>query len=335
MAIDLTGFKGQQIRDLLDAYNNPRTRNQQMIITQLHELGVTEPDIAQYNGQEDYGKPGVDYLPTPNPSAVGSGYQPGSGTPPAKKPIVPPNPNTGGTPEDYKTLPVPNTNQPGIQQDYETPANMYDFLKKPIEPNAGPASFADRYKAPTDTSSGLFDQLLGSINSQSGANSDITKQLLDQIDQETAGQVGSLKSDFLDRGLGGPGQISDIEAAGLGDLRAGAVKAKTGAKLNLAKQNADALASAYGSRYTAGTSADAANKALYGQGALQDAQLSADLLKTNQGEQNKRDVALAQILQQQEIERLARKSGKYTSYAPVKQPDSYSISLPGVGGVTF
>lgn len=252
-----------------------------------------------------------------------------------------PGPVVGGTPEEFKTFPIIDPTKPGVQQDYETDPHLYDNLKAPItptqtaDPNSIP-SFDSLLKSgtPANTSDQMFQDLIGKIGApssvdqvQSQVDSQKMQELLDQIDQDTANQKGSLKSDFLDRGLGGPAQISDIEAAGLGDLGAGAVKAKSAARLDyanseLARQKAqeDAVNAAYGAKYNAGVATDTQNKNIAGQGALQQQQLYEDLLKSgntteaaNTANQNTRDIALAQILQQQEQERLARLAGKYTN----------------------
>lgn len=227
--------------------------------------------------------------------------QPSAGyKPPVVVQPLPPNPLSGGKPEDYAGYPTPLPGIPPIQQDPETNPALYDVLKKPLG---------------TDTSSAdaIFKDLLSNINDKAALGSQGLNDLLGQIDQDTANQVGSLKSDFLDRGLGGPGQISDIEAAGLGDLRSGAVKAKSAARLGLAQTGVNDVNSALATKYST----------------------TADFLKNDTTEQNKRDIALGQLLQQQELERLARKAGKYKTYAPV-QPDSgpnfsFPISIP-LGG---
>jgi len=75
--------------------------------------------------------------------------------------------------------------------------------------------------------------------------------------------VGSTKMDFLDRGLAGPGMMSDIEANALATDRANADKLKAatrteyaGKELDRLKAQEEALRGAYGARYAAGVDAD-------------------------------------------------------------------------------
>lgn len=55
---------------------------------------------------------------------------------------------------------------------------------------------------------------------------DLMKSLTEGVDVDVSQAAGSLKSDFFDRGLSGPGMISDIESGALGDLYTKGAKAK-------------------------------------------------------------------------------------------------------------
>ena len=70
-----------------------------------------------------------------------------------------------------------------------------------------------------------------------------------------------------------------------------------------------------------GLSAEAYNKALGEQ---------AQLAQTGIATQSDRDKALAALLQSQELERLARKAGKYRPSAQPNQPDTFLKDLMGM-----
>lgn len=231
----------------------------------------------------------------------------------------------------YQKIPAPDPNLPPIQQDYETNPHLYDFLREKVSPTAGVEesnlafqSLIDSIKGRSSSESDkLFQDLISEIDKQSGVRGEAMKMMLDQIDADTSKSVGGLKSDFLERGLGGPAQLSDIEASGLGDLYSGATKAKAQARLGLAQTNADTLASAYGNRYATMNdflkSRDTDLATAYGNRSKS----VDDLIKSNLSQQTQRDTALATILANQEQERLARRKGKYS------QPNS-NTSEPGL-----
>ena len=89
------------------------------------------------------------------------------------------------------------------------------------------------------------------------------EQLLAEIDRGTAGDVASLRLDFLDRGIGGPGQVSDIEANAIAQLQAGGARTKSGARTSVLTNQLGRLAerekartSALGLRYQTGAAAE-------------------------------------------------------------------------------
>ena len=98
------------------------------------------------------------------------------------------------------------------------------------------------------------------------------QQLMDEIDRMTRGAAATTKLDFMDRGLGGPGQMGDIEANALAQLRAGGERTKAGAKLSayqseLARQKAreESVSAAYGKRYEVGSAQDIQSRNLMAQ----------------------------------------------------------------------
>jgi hypothetical protein len=178
-------------------------------------------------------------------------------------------------------------------------------------------SFADTYRAPRARSGLDFNQLLGAIDApssvdevQSGVDSDRMKQLLAGIDTDTTNSVGSLKSDYLDRGLGGPGMISDIEANALAQARTGGDKAKAAARSDFATKELDRLKAretaqqaAYGKKYDTSVARDTQATDIASKGALQDSSIYGQLLgeqgnlaseDLNRG--NQRTLSLADIL---------------------------------------
>ena len=159
-------------------------------------------------------------------------------------------------------------------------------------PGAG-YRFSDLYKPPTSTvSDRYFQDYLGKIMApssvnqvQSEINSQTVDQLLAQIDRDTAQSLASSKLDFLDRGLGGPGQISEIEAAAAGGIRSNALTSKTNARLGFAnaelmmqKAREDAERKAYETRYGVGVAADTTAADVAARGVMSDQQTLNQLL---------------------------------------------------------
>lgn len=168
---------------------------------------------------------------------------------------------------------------PGVQNPFGVPDlsflkdnKQFDFLK----------NLGSQYK-PVGTNDTMFNELIGKINApssvdqvQKSIDSQSMQELLDNINTDERNTVGSTKSDFLDRGLGGPGQVSDIEANAIAQNRADANKNRTGARLSYAnselerlKNKENQVVGAYGDRY------DTTNKNL-----TTDANTFNDLLKT-------------------------------------------------------
>lgn len=127
--------------------------------------------------------------------------------------------------------------------------SKYDFLKTPsaAAPSAAGLdaipgqlkTFANTYKAPGyGKSDSLYQSLIDSTSGPSSVdavrnqlNTEQLDQLMKGLNIDTKNTVGSLKSDFADRGLGGPGMLSDIEANALtqayGDSNRTAAEART------------------------------------------------------------------------------------------------------------
>ena len=167
-------------------------------------------------------------------------------------------------------------------------SSNYDFLLNPGQGGGigggsfmpgnvgGPVAPSSRYNAPSGVGDQYFQDYLKTIGAPSSVDqvqksleTDLLNQTLQGIDEQTAQDIGSSKMDYLDRGLGGPGQISDIEANALAQIRSGGAKTKAGARTQLGmaeigrqKAREEALRGAYGQRYAAGTAQDQAEKDL-------------------------------------------------------------------------
>jgi len=183
---------------------------------------------------------------------------------------------------------------------------QYDFLKDPSAPiTAGTNRFAEglpesvktfagTYKAPTRTSTGAFQDYLGAIDAPSSVDdvqreidSGMLSQLLGDVDTDTRNSIGSLKSDFADRGLSGPGMISDIEGNALAQAYSDAGKTKAnlrgeyaGKELERLKAKELAKREAYGTRYGTEAGFDSQDQQIAAQGALSDASSFNEMLRT-------------------------------------------------------
>lgn len=137
---------------------------------------------------------------------------------------------------------------------YLKDATPYDFLKTPSTANTYGANlpssvktFSDTYKAPGySKSDSLYSDLLSSTQGPSSVdqvreqlNNEQLSQLLSGVDTDTKNSIGSLKSDFADRGLGGPGQISDIEGNALAQAYGTGDKTKAAARTALEQSSLD------------------------------------------------------------------------------------------------
>jgi hypothetical protein len=164
------------------------------------------------------------------------------------------------------------------------------------------------YKPQTE---GSFQDLVKTIGAPSSVdevrkqvNGDLMHQLLTEIDRSTNSAAADTKLDFLDRGIGGPGAISDIEGNALAQVRSAGAENRTKTtsgflldELNRLTQKEQALQGAYTSRYNADVSgasgAAAAVNAATGQQAtlsnareMGTAQLEADLFNTGANRQD-------------------------------------------------
>jgi hypothetical protein len=107
---------------------------------------------------------------------------------------------------------------------------------------------------PLGATAGYYDDVIKSASGRGSTDTDYMKLLLGDIDTDTANTVGGLKSDFLDRGLGGPGQISDIEANALSGARENALKEKNRTRLDFTRENLDRESAAQGAKASAASS---------------------------------------------------------------------------------
>lgn len=177
-------------------------------------------------------------------------------------------------------------------------------------------TFAGTYTAPNRISTGSFQDYISKINApssvdqvRSGIDSDVMKRLLEGVDQDVKGAAGSLKMDFQDRGLGGPGMASDIEVSDLGGVYSEGAKLKGDirsqyalAELERQKAQEQAVREAYGQRYGADVGYDTQATDIASRGAMSDAQFYNDLLKSQAelgegeaGRRNARDLAYADL----------------------------------------
>jgi len=226
--------------------------------------------------------------------------------PVAKKPTTPPL-------KTHPDLTGPGSTDPNAV----TRPDLLDPIAKPI---AGRDTY--NFQPFLDEQDKYFNDLLANLKQPSSVDealklteTDFMNQLLQGIDEDTTASVGSAKLDFLERGLGGPGQISDIETSALNQARTLGDKTKASTRTQFAlselgrqKEKESALTDVYKTRY--GT--------------------TADLYKSLLGIQGTKDTALAQILADMEKERLARASGKYAPSSVDRGGGgpSFSIGIP-------
>lgn len=164
-----------------------------------------------------------------------------------------------------------------------TDTSKYDFLK------------GDTWKTDTTKTDNSFSSWLSSISGvgspssvdavRSEINSEAMTNLLNEIDKSTNQAVGSTKMDFEERGLGGPGMISSMEAVGLGQARGAGEQAKATARTNLAMSELDRMAT---KEKAVNDMINAALGTQYATGAQRDL--------TEMGIKNQRELSLADIL---------------------------------------
>jgi hypothetical protein len=154
--------------------------------------------------------------------------------------------------------------------DYLKNPDMFKFLLDPSRYNF----LNDPSKSmPTTVNRGSesqFGDYISRLNAPSSVDAvrsevdnDLMSYLLGGVDEDTKKAIGSLKMDFADRGLSGPGVASDIEGQSLGNTYEDAIKAKGQIRGEFASKNLDrlaerekAVADAYGTRYQAGVGYD-------------------------------------------------------------------------------
>ena len=177
--------------------------------------------------------------------------------------------------------------------------------------------FSDRYEAPEATSDKYFQDLLASVSGPSTVDEALKsveakglEQLLADIDRETTGQVASSKMDFMDRGLGGPGQISDIEANAIAQLQTGGARTKAAARTDVLKsglareaEKEKAKTAALGLRYQTGAAADTEAQRIAAQGALSESQILSSLTEGERGRGADMTRLIIQLLSSTGLER--------------------------------
>lgn len=242
---------------------------------------------------------------------------------------------------DDATYPNVSSGNPNIDRlydmrsfDYLRDPKKYDFLKDNSQFNAlkDPARYSFlsddtgsnslRSSAPLDylrtapstdrsRSDSYFNDLIGNIGAPSSVDDvrrevegDRMRQIMEGLDIDTRNSVGSLKSDFADRGLSAPGVISDIEGNALAQAYSDSnrIKASTrseyaGKELDRIKEKENALRAAYGTRYGAGVEADTQDANLMNQRDLSYASLLNDREKAALDDSTKRDISRAGIMQ--------------------------------------
>ena len=187
---------------------------------------------------------------------------------------------------------------------------QYDFLKTGPELTDKATLASSLYKPTTGKADAAFSDFLGKLEGPSSVDamrSEIEGQkmqaLLEQIDLDTAGAAGKVRTAALDSGWGGAGMGSDIESVGLGRAYGEGARAQAEARTNYATSELDrqaqrekALAEAMGLRYTTTAAGDTQDKSIAASMASSDASSLNSLLSTEASLGNDRDLSLADIL---------------------------------------
>lgn len=153
-------------------------------------------------------------------------------------------------------------------------------------------TFASTYKPPVGTSDAMFKDYINSVSAPSSVDevqrnieNEQVQQMLREIGRGTEQSVASQKLDYQDRGLGGPGQMSDIEAVALAQTRGQGeeLAAQTrleALKAEIERQKAKELATqeAYKARYGVGAEADTQARQIAAAGAVSDVEGHNQLL---------------------------------------------------------
>ncbi len=191
-------------------------------------------------------------------------------------------------------------------------SGQFDFLKEFGGGDlAGRAStFADTFQAPTGTSEGLFQDLIGNIGAPSSVD-EVQREIDSELLQRTIGDIeedvrlssGEAEAGFAERGLLGGGKESDIARNALAQLESGGLDRTAAARLGFAGRELDrvrgreeAERGAFGARFAGGLQSDLNLQNLFGQGALQDVQVGADLLGREFEGGQRGELAFADIL---------------------------------------
>jgi len=215
-----------------------------------------------------------------------------------------------------------------LQQTYNEPSVVGQ-----IPTTAGQfKGFQDYYKPPTDTSENQFQDLIKTIGAPSSvdeakkaAETEQLKQMLTDIGRQTDTSVANTKMDFLDRGMAGPGQMSDIEAVGLAQARGSGEEAMNRARLTAYQSELDRqkaretnVAEAYKTRYGAGVEKGTQERQIAAAGAQGDVDTYAKLLGIDQQTaatlialQKSSGLDLAKLLSSLYTEERALAGGKY------------------------
>lgn len=222
--------------------------------------------------------------------------------------------------------------------DFLKDPSRYNYLKDPSEyqfllnntptnqyaanlPN-NLSTFSNTYTDPGDNTDAYFSDLLGSIGQgptstdqvYNELDSDLMSQILQGIDVDTKKSVGSLKSDFADRGLSGPGMISDIEATGLAQAYGDADTRRASTRTDFATKQLDrirqreaeqnaAKQAAYQARFGAGVQQGAQARDIASRGAMTDVAAKNEALQNQAaleeqalGRKQQRELSYADLL---------------------------------------
>jgi hypothetical protein len=251
-------------------------------------------------------------------------------------PYAPPDPN-----KLFDTSKIDFLKDP-TRLNYMKDASGFDFLRNPTKPNPladnsdlsflrNPTkTFANSYTAPDRSrSDSMFNDLLSGIDAPDSVDAvrgDLDKEQLSNtlrdIDRDTAQSVGSAKMDYQDRGLSGPGMMSDIEAIGLAQARgkgdetkANARIAQSNAELDRLKAKEEARNSALGARYQTGAAQDANDAQIKAQGTLADLSGQQARDTSYAGFANQRKTALADDASKRDLAYADILRGKDSDYS--------------------
>lgn len=206
----------------------------------------------------------------------------------------------------------------------DTKNSYMDEIMKPYSMTAKPGSFYDFYKPPTSTAGDYFDKYVGSINAPSSVDAvrgevegDRYQQTLRDIARGTDMALGRGVKGYMERGIAGDGNDSDITRVGLAQIAGQGQEAAARAGLDyrmadlqrLAERES-ALRAAYGEQYRAGVQTDSQMRDLAARAASGDMQAK----QAYDFENMRREDAQRQLLAQTGEGEASRRLNQNTSY---------------------